>query len=224
MRDEEKNIESLVHKILKIFPDNSADDHEIIIIDDNSIDSTGTIADRLSDRHPSIKVIHRESDPGVGHALKEGFSVAKGDIIITLDGDLSHDPEEIPRLLEHIYSGADLVIGSRYMEDGNYDMTAGRACLSRAYNLLARAIFRAGIHDFTSGFRALKKGVAESISLSSNDFAIHPEIHIKAIKKGFRVVEVPITYHYRHGGKSKLKYKENLKYLRVVLQNIFQRD
>ena len=218
MRNEEGNVEALVHSIIKVFLSTDIQDYEVIIIDDNSTDGTGAIADELSDKHSFIKVIHRAGDPGVGYTLKAGFEKSRGDIIVTLDGDFSHDPEDIPRLLSPIYFGADLSIGSRYVDGGICHMPLSRIIISRAYNLLLKILSGMRINDFTTGYRAVKKNTLESVDLVSDGFESHPELHIKAIKKGFKVVEIPITYVGRVKGKSKMKYHAvGLGYLGVLL-------
>lgn len=217
VHNEEENVEILIHKIIKVFAYNNIKDFEIIIIDDNSTDDTGAVADDISGKNPAVRVIHRVGEPGVGRALKAGFKESKGNVIITLDGDLSHNPEEIPRILSQIYSGADLVIGSRYIQGGSYETSFVRMVLTRTYNLTLKVLSQSEISDFTTGYRGMKRDILNSIQLLSNGFAIHPELHIKSLRGGFDVKETPIGYYKRKGGKSKLRYrKEGFGYIKVI--------
>lgn len=222
--NEEENIEKLVHDIDDILRQ-SRIDNQIIIVDDNSKDKTGAILKDLSKDMSNLTLIQRHDGVcGVGLTLREGIEAAKNcDIIITMDGDFSHDPKEIPKLVQGIKNGADLVIGSRYMKGGKADMPRSRIIISGLYNLLSKIFLRTSIQDLTTGFRAMKRTTIERIELTSEGFEIHPEIHLKICKQGFNVVEVPIYYHRRGGGTSKLRYlKVGPGYLRVVFKQLLK--
>jgi dolichol-phosphate mannosyltransferase len=222
--NEEENIEKLVHDIDEILRQ-SRIENQIIIVDDNSKDNTGAILNDLSKNMPNLTPVFRSDGVcGVGLTLREGIEAAKNcDIIITMDGDFSHDPKEIPKLIQGIKNGADLVIGSRYMKGGRADMPRSRIIISGLYNLVSKIFLRTSIQDLTTGFRAMKRTTIERIELTSEGFEIHPEIHLKIYKQGFNVVEVPIYYHRRGGGSSKLRYlKVGPGYLKVIFKQVLK--
>ncbi len=220
--NEEENIEKLVNEINEILRRLKIE-NQIIIVDDNSNDKTSTILKDLSKEMTNLTPVYRNDGVcGVGLTLREGLKAAKNsDIIVTMDGDFSHNPNEIPKLIQGIKSGADLVIGSRYMKGGMADMPRSRIIISGLYNLLSKIFLRTSIHDLTTGFRAMRKRAIEKIELTSEGFEIHPEIHLKIYKKGFNVIEVPIHYHRRGGGTSKLRYLQvGPGYLKVVFRQL----
>lgn len=222
--NEEENIEKLVNDIDEILHQSNIA-NQIIVVDDNSKDNTGTILKNLSKEMTNLTPVYRNDGIcGVGLTLREGIKAAKNcDVIVTMDGDFSHDPNEIPNLIQGIKSGADLVIGSRYMKGGRADMPRSRIIISGLYNVLSRVFLRTSIHDLTTGFRAMRKKTLEKIELTSEGFEIHPEIHLKIYKQGFKVIEVPIHYHRRGGGTSKLRYlKVGPGYLKVVFRQLLK--
>jgi glycosyltransferase involved in cell wall biosynthesis len=190
---------------------------EIIIVNDNSTDDSEQVLLRLSKKFKELRHITRKTNPGVGNAKREGFGAARGKFIITLDGDLSHDPSELPKLLEKRDS-YDVVCGSRYVEKGRADMTLSRKMISGAFNLFFRLLIGIKIKDFTSGYRVIRRGVIKKLRLESGTFGIYIEIPLKAHIYGFRLCEVPITYHKRQAGVSKLNYmRQGPEYLKVGL-------
>jgi len=223
--NEEENIEKLVNEIDNVLRSSKLIG-EIIIVDDNSTDGTSTVLKKLSKKNKTytkINPLYRSDGVcGVGLTLREGIQAAKNcDIIVTMDGDFSHDPKEIPKLVGGIKNGADLVIGSRYMKGGQADMPRSRIIISSLYNLLSKLFLRTSIHDLTTGFRAMRRKALNKIKLTSEGFEIHPEIHLKIFKSGLNVIEIPIYYHRRGGGTSKLRYfKVGPGYLRVVFRQL----
>jgi len=225
--NEEENIKRLISDIDKVLRslDRSISENQIIIVDDNSDDNTSIILRDLSKEMTNLTPIYRNDGVcGVGLTLREGIKAAKNsDIIVTMDSDFSHDPNEIPKLIQGIKNGADLVIGSRYMKGGRADMPRSRILISGLYNILSKIFLRTFINDLTTGFRAVRKKAVEKIELNSEGFEIHPEIHLKVYKKGFKVIEVPIHYHRRGGGTSKLRYfKVGPGYLKVVFKQLLK--
>lgn len=221
--NEEENIEKLVKEIDHVLRASEIDG-EIIVVDDNSTDGTKITLTKLA-RETNIRLtpIHRRDGVcGVGLTLREGIKAAKNnDVIVTMDGDFSHDPKEIPKLIQGIKSGADLVIGSRYMKGGRADMPRSRIIISGLYNVLSKLFLQTCVNDLTTGFRAMRQKAIEKVELKSEGFEIHPEIHLKIYKKDFKVIEVPIHYHRRGGGTSKLRYfKVGPGYLRVVFRQL----
>jgi len=202
--NEETNLEKLIRETV---PAMKGESFEIITVDDNSTDSSSKILDGLKKKYRMLKVIHRKTDRGVGFALREGFSKAGGAIIVTMDGDLSHNPEDIPRLTRALEEKkADIILGSRYMEGGGIETGTTRKIISSMFNAIVRIFFRTKIKDLTTGFRVHRKEVLEKLNLISEQFEIHIEIPLKAVKKGFKVVEEPIMYRKRFSGRSKLDY------------------
>jgi dolichol-phosphate mannosyltransferase len=183
---------------------------EVLVIDDASPDGTGEIADRLSAELPWVHVLHRERKEGLGPAYLAGFRRALelgADFVFELDCDFSHDPADVPRLAEAAAS-ADLVLGSRYVPGGgtrNWSLL--RRFISRGGSLYAQALLQLGIRDLTGGFKCYRRIVLETIDLdaiSSLGYAFQIETTYRAVRAGFRVVEVPITFADREVGGSKM--------------------
>ncbi|MFH1788868.1 MAG: polyprenol monophosphomannose synthase [Candidatus Altiarchaeota archaeon] len=213
--NEEENLAKLMAEIRNTLGD---DGYEVIIVNDNSTDGTKKVLEELAGKYPQLKPIHRTPPQGVGHTLRTGFAAASGDIIVTMDADLSHDPNDIPRLIEKLNEGYDIVLGSRYMEGGEIENTLSRKIISKSFSVFTKIL---GLHvkDATTGFRAHKRLVLEALKLSSVGFEIHIEIPMKAGKKGYWVAEVPIIYHERYAGESKLNYaKEGPRYVKAAVK------
>ncbi|MBN1157288.1 glycosyltransferase [Candidatus Woesearchaeota archaeon] len=210
-----KKLVSGIHRAVK----NISKDFEIIIVNDNSSDNSEDILRKLKKKYPELRFVSRHDNPGPGNAYREGFKMVKGDIVVTLDGDLSHDPFEIPKFIKAL-DKADVVCGSRYTKGGRAHMDKSRTVISGIFNLLFRNFVGFKVRDFTSGFRALRRGVIDEIKLKSKSFGIYIEIPIKAHLKGFRITEVPITYHKRYKGESNLNYfRQGPEYLKVIFKN-----
>jgi dolichol-phosphate mannosyltransferase len=182
----------------------------ILVVDDNSPDGTGEIADRLAGESPDLEVLHRAAKQGIGPAYVAGFRRALeggAEIVLQMDADFSHDPADIPRLLGAA-ERADLVIGSRYVAGGHVaDWGPLRRAISRGGSAYARAVLSVGIRDLTGGFKAIRREVLEAIdldSIASLGYAFQVEVTFRAIRSGFRVMEVPITFRDRRVGQSKM--------------------
>jgi len=183
---------------------------EVLVIDDASPDGTGGIADRLSAELHWVHVLHREQKEGLGPAYLAGFRRALelgADLVFELDCDFSHDPADVPRLIAAAVQ-ADLVLGSRYVPGGgtrNWGLL--RRFISRGGSLYAQALLQLGIRDLTGGFKCYRRVVLETIDLgaiSSLGYAFQIETTYRALRAGFRVVEVPITFADREVGGSKM--------------------
>jgi dolichol-phosphate mannosyltransferase len=179
-------------------------------VDDNSPDGTGAIADRLAQMHPVVDVLHRTTKEGLGPAYVAGFRhvlAAGADLIVQMDADFSHDPADVPRLIAAT-SGADLVLGSRYVAGGRVgEWGAARRQISRLGSAYARAWLGVGVRDLTGGFKCFRREVLEEIGIEtvgSLGYAFQVETTYRTIKAGFRVVEVPIYFHDRRVGESKM--------------------
>jgi dolichol-phosphate mannosyltransferase len=184
--------------------------HRLLIVDDASPDGTGAIADRLAKANPDVEVLHRPRKEGIGPAYLTGFKralEAGAGVVVQMDADFSHDPADLPRLLEAL-RGADLALGSRYVDGGGVtDWGALRRAISRAGGSYARLLLGVPVNDLTGGFKAFRREVLESIDLDSVDaigYAFQVETTYRAIQAGFRVVEVPITFRDRRIGHSKM--------------------
>jgi dolichol-phosphate mannosyltransferase len=204
--NEADNLERLASDVLERLPEN----RRLLVVDDNSPDGTGEIADRLARERPDVSVLHREHKEGLGPAYIAGFRKALdggAELILTMDADFSHDPAHIPDLLGAA-RGADLVIGSRYVPGGAItEWGPVRRFISRGGSTYARAALGIGVRDLTGGFKVIRRGVLQAIDLdtiSSRGYAFQVETTYRAIKAGFRVVEVPIVFRDRRVGTSKM--------------------
>ncbi len=204
--NERSNVERIVTAALEQLPAN----RRVLIVDDDSPDGTGEIADSLADAHADVAVLHRPRKEGIGPAYVAGFrqALAGGaELVAQMDADFSHDPDDLPRLLEAA-SDADLVLGSRYVDGGGVtDWGPGRRAISRGGSAYARVALGVGIRDLTGGFKVFRSGVLEAIeieSLTALGYAFQVETTFRAIRNGFRVVEIPIVFSDRRVGESKM--------------------
>lgn len=219
--NEAENISILVEKILNLRLKYS----KIIIIDDNSPDGTGKVADSLVKKHKGkLFVVHREGKLGLGSAYKRGFKEAinkKAEVVVTMDADLSHDPKDIPKMLK-ILRDKDVVIGSRFIDGGGIvGFTIWRRLLSGAAQGLCRFFLRLKVYDSTSGFRAYKTKVLNNIKVSkikSEGYSYLIEAIIRCQKKDFKIAEIPIIYLNRTRGKSKISEAEIFKAVLTVIR------
>ena len=218
--NEKENLPILIDRINRIFVDGGIIG-EVVIIDDNSPDGTGQLAEQLSRKYKFLKVIHRPSKLGLGSAYREGFRAAVGKLLFTMDADLSHDPSYIPRFIEKA-KHADVVVGSRYIEGGNIvGWGLYRKLVSRVANFLASIVVGADVNDMTSGYRAYRKEVLAKVPLNeirSNGYAFQLEIIYEIRKKGFKIDSVPIVFTDRRTGRSKLGMREFLSFLMLTIK------
>ncbi len=182
----------------------------ILVVDDNSPDGTGELADALARKHPQIHVLHRQNKEGLGRAYVAGFQQAMQmgyALIAQMDADLSHDPRDLTRLIYQT-AHADVVIGSRYVPGGEVaNWARWRYLLSRYANIYVEMVTGLPIIDATSGFRCWRREVLEAINLDtvrSNGYAFQIEMAYRACRLGFHVQEIPIVFTERRAGKSKL--------------------
>jgi dolichol-phosphate mannosyltransferase len=218
--NEKENFPILIDKLNKVFKEGKITG-EVVIIDDNSPDGTGRLAEQLKEKYKFMKVIHRPSKLGLGSAYREGFRAAESRLLLTMDADLSHDPAYIPKFIEKA-EHADVVVGSRYVEGGDI---AGwglyRRMVSRLANSIARIAIGTGVSDMTSGFRAYRKEVFEKVSteeIKSSGYAFQLEIIHEIRKKGFKIDEVPIIFTDRKMGRSKLGMRDIINFLILTIR------
>lgn len=185
-------------------------DGDLIIVDDNSPDGTGRVADDLATRYP-IKVIHRAGKLGLGTAVVEGFTASDALIVGVIDADLSHPPSLVPRMLQAtLDAGADFAIGSRYIPGGGTgDWHFSRELMSRFACLLARGL--TPVRDVTSGFFLVRRDLARGVTISAGGFKICLELLIRSAPR--LVLEVPYVFQTRTAGQSKMNLKEAAGYL-----------
>ena len=183
---------------------------ELVIVDDNSPDGTGALADELAARH-RITVIHRAGKMGLGTAVVEGFAAASAPVVGVIDGDLSHPPDMLPRMLAVMQNhAADIVIGSRYIPGGGtQNWGAGRLLMSRFACVLGRSV--TPVRDSTSGFFLIRKSLARDVRISAGGFKICLELLVRS-RPGI-VVEVPYVFVGRTAGESKMNLREAMGYL-----------
>ena len=204
--NEAANVEAIVAAALEQLPPT----RRLLVVDDSSPDGTGRIADRLAQGREDVAVLHRPAKRGLGPAYVAGFreALAGGaELIAHMDADFSHDPADLPRLLDAAVD-ADLVLGSRYVEGGGVtDWGPGRRAISRWGSVYARTALGLGIRDLTGGFKVFRRRALEAIdlgSLASLGYAFQVETTFRTVRAGFRVVEVPITFRDRRVGESKM--------------------
>ena len=204
--NEAETIEPIVRAVRERLP--AA--RRVLVVDDASPDGTGELADRLGERHDDVEVLHRARKEGLGPAYVAGFKRALDGgaaLVAQMDADFSHDPADLPRLLAAT-EDADLVLGSRYVDGGGVaDWGAVRRLISRGGSAYARTVLGLGVRDLTGGFKVFRREVLERIDLetiSSLGYAFQVETTFRALRAGFRVVEVPIVFTDRRVGESKM--------------------
>ena len=202
--NERENLERMLHAL-------AGKGVEVLVIDDNSPDGTGRLADRLAAELGFVSVLHRERKEGLGPAYLAGFRHALADpaveLVLEMDADFSHDPADVPRLIEAARD-ADVVLGSRYVEGGSIaDWGPLRRFVSSGGSLYARLLLGVAVHDLTGGFKCLRREVLETLDLegiTSRGYAFQIETTYRALRAGFRVVELPIRFVDRAHGGSKM--------------------
>ena len=189
----------------------AAPEVEILVVDDNSPDGTGKLADELSAADANIHVLHRTVKDGLGGAYLAGFAWglnAGYDILIEMDADCSHQPEQLPLLVKAIEDGADLAIGSRYVPGGKTkNWPVHRQILSRGANFYTRMILGTKIHDITAGFRAYRREALQRLNLEGIDskgYIFQVDLAWRSEQAGLKITEVPITFVEREVGDSKM--------------------
>ena len=215
--NERANLEPMLRALGEVLPEGG----RVLVIDDGSPDGTGELADRLAEELPFVGVLHRERKEGLGPAYLAGFHRALADgaeLVLEMDCDFSHDPRDVPRLIEAA-ADADLVLGSRYVPGGgvtNWGLV--RRTISAGGSLYARLLLGVGIRDLTGGFKCYRRGVLERIDLdaiSAKGYAFQIETSYRALRAGFRVREIPIRFADREVGGSKMSR-------RIVLEAIWR--
>jgi dolichol-phosphate mannosyltransferase len=202
--NERENLEPMLHALA----DKGV---RVLVIDDGSPDGTGKLADRLAGELDFVEVLHRKKKEGLGPAYLAGFKRAlagDAELVLEMDCDFSHDPNDVPRLIQAVVDGADLALGSRYVRGGgtrNWGLL--RRLISAGGSLYARIILGVKVRDLTGGLKCYRRKVLETIDLDAVDskgYAFQIETTYRALRKGFTVVEIPITFVDREVGGSKM--------------------
>ncbi len=216
--NERENVEAITQAVL--LADSRVD---VLVVDDNSPDGTGQLADRLSSMQSRIQVLHRERKQGLGRAYLAAFEWAlrRGySYVLEMDADFSHHPKYLPQLIDAAEGGTDLVLGSRYVAGGgtvNWGFL--RRKISQGGSWYARAILGIAVQDLTGGFKCFRRQVLETIdlpSVRSTGYGFQIELTYRALRKGFVVKEVPIVFEERRVGQSKMDRKIFLEALAMV--------
>jgi dolichol-phosphate mannosyltransferase len=213
--NEAENIERTVGTVLAVLNEASPSGFRVLIVDDDSPDGTGSIADRLAAEHRAVEVLHRQTREGLGPAYLAGFRQALSagaGYVLEMDADGSHDPHDIARLLTTVRDGdADLALGSRYVSGGRVtDWSLLRRAVSRGGSWYAQVVLGVHVRDLTGGFKCFAARVLSAIDLDSvrsRGYAFQVELTYRAVSAGFRVVEIPITFRNRRLGSSKMNWR-----------------
>ena len=216
--NERENLPEIVAAVHRELPE-----ADLLIVDDNSPDGTGKLADEIAAKDKQVAVLHRAGKLGLGTAYIAGFRYALAreyQFVFEMDCDFSHDPRYLPMLLQHARAGADVVLGSRYVAGGGtVNWGPMRKFISRGGSMYARTILGVGVHDLTGGFKCFRRNVLERLDLdavSAHGYGFQIELTYRAVRLGFRVEEVPIIFVDRRVGQSKMSKKIFLEALTLV--------
>jgi dolichol-phosphate mannosyltransferase len=185
--------------------------YRLLVVDDGSPDGTGALADAIAAPDPLMYVLHRKKKEGLGPAYVAGFDVVlsgASEVVVEMDADFSHNPEDLPRLIDAVESGADLAIGSRYVQGGGTpDWPPHRRALSRGGNMYAKLMLGIPVRDSTAGFRAFRADALRQLpyrSAQASGYGFQVEMAMRAHEAGMRIVEIPVIFRDRTSGTSKM--------------------
>ena len=220
--NEAENVDPIVRAVTDEMTKLASGEFRVLVVDDNSPDGTGELADRLASELDTVEVLHRAAKDGLGRAYLAGFehALARGaELVIEMDADFSHDPKHLGTLLAAA-EDADLVLGSRYVPGGEVrNWGVLRKVISRGGSLYARAVLGVGVRDLTGGFKCIHRAVLETIDLTTlraDGYVFQIEVTYRAVRAGFKVREVPITFVDRTAGVSKMSWRIALEAMRLV--------
>ena len=221
--DEAENIEQIVRAADGVLATAAPEGYRILVVDDDSPDGTGRIADRLAQEIPALAVLHRTERTGLGPAYLAGFARALAEdaaYVMEMDCDFSHDPADLARLLDAVRSGYDLALGSRYVPGGGVsDWSRLRQFISRGGSWYSRKVLGIAVRDATGGFKCFRAEVLRAVDLPTvraQGYAFQVELTYRTIRQGFRVREVPITFRERRLGTSKMNWRIAVEAVLVV--------
>jgi dolichol-phosphate mannosyltransferase len=211
--NEAENIKPMLSAAGEVLAAAAPDGFKILVVDDGSPDGTGSLAEEVAGEHDWVRVLHRTEKNGIGPAYLAGFRHALDQgagYAMEMDCDFSHDPADLARLLAAVRGGADLALGSRYVEGGGVsDWGLLRRFISAGGSTYARVVLGLRVRDLTGGFKCFRREVLEAIefdTVRSQGYAFQVELTYRAVQKGFTVVEVPITFRDRTHGQSKMSW------------------
>jgi dolichol-phosphate mannosyltransferase len=212
--NEAENIEAIASASAQVLARAAPEGFRVLVVDDDSPDGTGSIADGMAAEHDWLEVLHRSEKNGIGPAYLAGFRHALdrgAGYVMEMDSDFSHDPADLARLLAAARSDADLALGSRYVPGGAVsDWGLLRRFISEGGSTYARWVLGLQVRDLTGGFKCFRREVLEAIqfdSVRSRGYAFQVELTYRAVRAGFRVVEVPIVFRDRQQGQSKMSWR-----------------
>ncbi len=212
--NEAANVEAILTAAGEVLGRAAPEGFRILVVDDGSPDGTGRLADAMAERHEWVRVLHRTAKGGIGPAYLAGFAHALAEgagYVMEMDSDFSHDPADLARLLEAARGDADLALGSRYVPGGGVtDWGLLRRFVSEGGSTYARLVLGLKVRDLTGGFKCFRREVLEAIDFAtvrSRGYAFQVELTYRAVQRGFRVEEVPITFRDREKGQSKMSWK-----------------
>ncbi|HWW90492.1 MAG TPA: polyprenol monophosphomannose synthase [Solirubrobacteraceae bacterium] len=212
--NEAENINAIVFASAEVLAGAAPEGFRVLVVDDGSPDGTGSIADGMAVEHDWLAVLHRTEKNGIGPAYLAGFRYALdrgAGYLMEMDSDFSHDPADLARLLTAARDGADLALGSRYVPGGGVsDWGLLRRFVSEGGSTYARWVLGLQVRDLTGGFKCFRREVLEAIhfdSVRSRGYAFQVELTYRAVRAGFRVVEVPIVFRDRQHGQSKMSWR-----------------
>jgi len=212
--NEIENLEAIVAAAAKALSGAAPEGFRILVVDDGSPDGTGELADRLCREKEWIRALHRSEKNGIGPAYLAGFRHALDEgagYVMEMDSDFSHDPADLARLLQAVYDGADLALGSRYVPGGGVtEWGLLRRFISQGGSTYARLVLGLHVKDLTGGFKCFRREVLEAIhfdGVRSQGYAFQVELTYRAVQAGFKVVEVPIVFRDRQQGTSKMSWR-----------------
>ena len=204
--NERESLPTVIKRLRAAVPD-----AHVLVADDNSPDGTGDMADAMAEQDGNIHVLHRPAKEGLGPAYLAGFAWGLErdyDVLVEMDADCSHQPEQLPLLLDAVQQGADMAIGSRYVPGGRTEnWPLDRQLISRGGNLYSRVLLGTRIHDITGGYRAYKRATLEAIDLDSvrsRGYCFQIDLAWRTERLGLNITEVPITFVEREEGVSKM--------------------
>jgi dolichol-phosphate mannosyltransferase len=212
--NEAENVQAIVAAAAEALAAAAPDGFRVLVVDDGSPDGTGRLADAMAAERPWLGVLHRTEKNGIGPAYLAGFRHALdrgAGYVMEMDSDFSHDPADLARLLQAVYDGADLALGSRYVAGGGVsDWGLVRRLISEGGSTYARLVLGLRVRDLTGGFKCFRREVLEAVqfdAVRSQGYAFQVELTYRATQAGFRVVEVPIVFRDRQHGTSKMSWR-----------------
>jgi dolichol-phosphate mannosyltransferase len=220
--NEEAVIEDLVKAVAKARIEKT-ENYELVIVDDGSADRTAGIVKKLSKKNKRIVLVSYKPNKGLGGALKEGIKASRGNVIVTMDSDLTHPPALIPKLVEEMRrTNADVCVASRYVRGGGMkNIPAVRVWLSKSANLVLSVLFP--LKDVSSGFKAYRADKIKNLKLTHDDFSFQLEIMAKLAKRKAKFYEIPFVLKSREKGESKFSPESYLKYIPSLMEIVSYR-